>query len=260
MELPIKKYIISKPEDLPSEEAVCADSNEYKVLLQFDTDLESFRQSTGKNLKEKLPNHNVGIHGIEPIIGIVKLLSYKEIEENVDFFEQCAIDYGVLATKLIYELASCLKLEIHKDFPSLTFNPLKSGKKVTGTFNGWRYYVHGFHCGFYNEKTKQEIEASIMCGNEFGELDSYFFTRYILSTQEYWPLPLKIYELYHDGERILEKMLALGKFERIPSNWPNRYGTVVKDKERVEVKIFDSSTDYIQKPKFNTLKFLGLKK
>lgn len=259
MERPVKTYKIVKPEDLPLEEKICEAAKDYKVILEFDSDLESLRQSFGKDLKSHLVNHLVGIHTNEPMLKISELISLDTIEAHADFFEQCAKDYHTLATQLMHELVNHLKLNIDWDFPSLTFNQLKTSGAV-GKFNDWRYNVHGFHCGFYNERTEQAIEASIMCGEEFGELDPYFFTEYIISTSTYYPLPVNIYEPFHDGERILNRMIELGRFESIPSNWPNRNGVVVKESRRTEVKVFEPEKDYIRKSKFNFLKFLGLKK
>jgi hypothetical protein len=255
----VKKYIIRNPEDLPSEKTICTVTNEYEVLLEFDVDTESYRQSVGERLKEKLTNHLVRIYLKEPFIKISRLISHEEIEANADFFEQCAKDYRDLATKLIYNLAHHLKITLDKDFPWLTLNQVKASKQA-GVCNNWNYYRHGFHIQFENNVTGQGIEAPIMFGHDFGELDPYFFSEYITSTPKYHPLPVTIYEPFHDGERILTKMLELGKFESIPSNWPNKQGIVVKDKNKIEVKVFDASKNYAQKPKFNLLKFLGIKK
>lgn len=38
---------------------------------------------------------------------------------------------------------------------------------------------------------------------------------FIKTTPRYQPLPVRIYEDYSDGWRILDKMVAIGKFERI---------------------------------------------
>jgi len=63
-------------------------------------------------------------------------------------------------------------------------------------------------------------------------------------------------------------MVSLGKFEKIHSNIDGHDGTVVTDREKVEIKanldlekIFVNHIEEIEKKsKFNLWKFLGLKK
>ena len=126
---------------------------------------------------------------------------------------------------------------MNKDFPIETFNKLKRGKRSKGKIENWSYYVHGYHCGFENDSTGQVIEAPLVFGQEFGDLDPYFFTRYIKSTQKYNPLPVEINEDYSDGVKINEKMISLGKFERISSNIEGYFGIVVVDRQKVEIKL-----------------------
>ena len=158
-------------------------------------------------------------------------------------------------------------MELNKDSPIVTFNELKRDKRQTGKVEDWRYFVHGFHCGFENNNTGQVIEVPLVFGLEFGDLDPYFFTRYIKSTPKYNPLPVDIFEDYADGVRINEKMISLGKFERISSNIGNHYGVVVADRQKVEIKsyeelnrLYKEQKKQIEKHKFNFWKFIGLKK
>lgn len=81
------------------------------------------------------------------------------------------------------------------------------------------------------------------------------------------PLPIEIYEDYADGLKINETMISLGKFEKISSNVDNHYGTVVSDRQKVEIKsyldlekIYNEQNKQNEKPKFNFWKFIGMKK
>ena len=98
-----------------------------------------------------------------------------------------------------------------------------------------------------------------MFGLEFGDLDPYFFTRFIKSTQNYFPLPIDIYDEYADGVRIIERMLALNKFERITSNIENHTGVVVNDRKKIHIEVYQEDALIDTKKKFNILRFFGLK-
>jgi hypothetical protein len=109
--------------------------------------------------------------------------------------------------------------------------------------------------------------VSLVFGLEFGDLDPYFFTRYIKSTPKYNPMPVEIFEDYADGVQINEKMISLGKFERIGSNVGNHYGVVVADRKEVEIKSYDElnklyggKSETSRKPKFSFWSLIGLKK
>jgi hypothetical protein len=136
--------------------------------------------------------------------------------ELASFFEQCAKDYRKLATKLIYELASYFNEIIDPENAMHTFGKYKRGRQ-TGVMGLWEYRLHGSDCEFKNIKTGQTIEVYLITQLEFGKLDHYFFIQYIKTTESYQPLPIEIYEDGPEGARILDKMVELGKFEKIPS-------------------------------------------
>ena len=240
---------MSSIRQVPTHERIKTIPRDRTLKLVFDKSIQSERQIIGQNLKQVLDGFQVGVHTIEPEINIAKLITDDEIDKNQDFFEQCAKDYRELGEELIFRLANKLAVTINPDHPLLTFNVFKRGKKQTGKLDDWRYYLHGFHCGFTNLKTGQNIEVPLAFGLEFGDLDPYFFSIFIKSTPAYKPLPIAIYEDYGDGQRIISKMLLLGKFERINSNVENHFGVVVADRERVNVKTYEKLSGKPEKPK-----------
>lgn len=257
---------INSIEQIPTLYTIRSIPRERTIKLVFEKEVQSQREKIGKNLKTELVDFKVGIP-IEPEINIAKLITEKEIEDNQDFFEQCAKDYRQLGEELLYKLIDKHGLKLNTDFPLQTLNQLIRKKRGNGTIEDWKYYIHGYHCAFDNIKTRQYIEVPLVFGQEFGDLDPYFFSQYIKSTKKYKPLPVEIFEDYADGLRINEKMLSLGKFERISSNIGNHYGVVVANRQKVEIKsYFDLEKMYQEqnkknkKPKFNFWKFIGLKK
>lgn len=232
------------------------------LLLKFSDQIDSVRQQFGEELKTKLTGYQIGIHSIEPIIGVRKLITDNEIDKFQEFFEECAFDYRQLATKLIYELSSQKKIDIQNEVPYWAFLKYWQKKGQRGVMSDWEYFFHGYHCHFIHKKTKQEIEVSLVFGLEFGDLDPYFFTNFIMSTPDYKPLPIGIYVNFEDGLRIIERLSALGKFEKINSTFPKHSGTVLKNRtDKVEIITFENPENAVKPlPKFNLFKFLGLKK
>jgi hypothetical protein len=229
-------------ESIPSLESIAGLLRSKKLKLIFGNAILNQRIKIGEELKKKLDGYQVGIHTQEPEINIAKLITDAEIETHQDFFERCAKDYRALATKLFFELAAQLQLEIREDFPLFAFNRLKrDAAKSRGKMKEWFYFLHGYHCRFENRETGQCIEVPLVFGFEFGDLDPYFFSQFINSTKEYHPLPVAIYEDYADGERILKKMIWLGKFETINSNLSGHEGIVVTDRDKIKIKLFKPS-------------------
>lgn len=259
LERKIEIITINSVDQIPSLEEIRKIPRSKKLKIVFEESIQRHRESIGQNLKKELDGFLVGIHTFNPEINISKLITEKEIEDNQIFFEDCAKDYRELAEILIFKLAKKHKTSINLDFPLfMTFNNFKGDKRRKGKMDEWKYFIHGFHCAFENTITGQNIEVPLVFGTEFGDLDPYFFSNYIKTTPSYKPLLVEIFDEYHDGYRINEKMLALGKFERINSNIENHYGIAVTDRIKVQIKVFNPEQHSV-KSKFNFWKFIGLK-
>ena len=240
MNLKEKIITVNKVEEIPSINEIESIPRGLNLKIIFEGNAKLKRESIGEKWKTELPKYSVGIHtnGIE--INILKLITDKEIEENQIFFEECAIEYGRLGKKLINQFIEEFKVQFHEGFPLKALNPYgKTDYEQIGEMGKWKYYFHGFHCAFTNKETEQHIEVPLTYGEEYGELDPYFFSDFIKSTPKFQPLPIQIYDDYWDGRRILEVMTNLGKFEKINSNLKGRKGIIVSNRVKKEVKIFD---------------------
>ena len=119
-------------EQIPTLEAIRVIPRGRTLKLVFDKSIQAEREAIGQKLKQELDGFQIGIHIIEPEINIEKLITDNEIEQNHDFFEQCAKDYRQLGEELIFKLADKLGITINADYPLSTFNELKRGKKQAG--------------------------------------------------------------------------------------------------------------------------------
>jgi hypothetical protein len=231
MERTIEILTCDSVESLPDIQKIVAIPRERALKVIFSPNIENIRTSIGAEWKLNLPGFLVGIHLERPEINISKLISEQEIADNSLFFEQCAKDYRVLATQLISELAGKFNETIDSENAMHTFGKYKRSRQTgIGIMGSWKYRLHGSDCRFENIETGQTIEVYLLTRLEFGALDPYFFVEYIKTTKKYRPLPVEFYEDFWDGDRILEKMLQLGKFERIDPLSLGWEKLVVKDR------------------------------
>lgn len=215
-----------------------------KVLhLHFTREAQSYREAFGLELKAQLDEFVVSVHTADPVIRIARLISLEEINRHQDFFEHCAKEYRKLATELIFSLAEQLNVDMAENNPLATFAPFKCNRKQKGKMGKWQYCFHGFHCAFENKKTKQNIEVPLAYGFDFGALDPYFFSGFIKSTPAWQPLPVAIYDDYHDGSRIIQQLLVQGKLEKIPSPLPQYTGVAAVDRSNVDIASFRSTLE-----------------
>jgi hypothetical protein len=189
-------------------------------------------------------------------------MTEEEIHLHQKFFENCAKEYRNLAKELIFMLVEIKKIKLNEDFPFLTFNKLKENPKLSrGKIQDWNFFIHGYHCHFIHTKTRHEVEAPFMFGMDFSDLDPYFFLLFIETNPAYQPLPFNIRDKFKDGEKVLKIMLELGLFEKINSNIGEHSGIAVKDREKIQIKLYNEEMDKIgNKTKFNLLKMFGIKR
>ncbi|WP_312508097.1 DUF6896 domain-containing protein [Chryseobacterium culicis] len=251
MERTTHEITVKSIQELPSIDSLKNIPRQKTIRIIFDHPISHIREDYGEQLKRNLPHFQIGIHSMEPKIEINKLITKEEIINNQLFFAQCAKDYRKLGEELIRLLIKKKKIILNEDFPFLAFNYLKGRRTQSGKVGKWKYFLHGYHCHFQNLITKQQIEVPFMFGMEFGDLDPYFFSLYIKSTPGYQPLPVTIYDNFDDGKRILDAMLQLGLLERINSNLEHHSGLVIKDRNKVKIKIYNPDKDH-EKPKFQS--------
>lgn len=241
MPLKEERHTIFTVEDIPDVEDLKLIPRGLSLIIVFDGEIKKLRNTTGEYWIKQLPKFSIGRPFNTSEIHFTKLITDLEIEQHQDFFETCAVEYGLLAEQLIHQFIEEYQIECQLDFPLKFLNAYSNTlHNQTGFMGDWTYFFHGYHCLFRNTKTKQCIEVPLTFGEEFGELDPYFFSCFIKSTPKFWPLPVEIYEDYHDGKQILDGMLKLGKFEAVNSNLKGTQGVIVKKRLKKEVKIIEN--------------------
>jgi len=253
-----KTVTLTSTSQIPSINEIRKLPREKILRLVFEESVHNQKETVGQQLKKALPDFVVGIHLVKPEIKIARLITDKEIEDHQDFFEMCAQDYRALSEYLIFKLANRCKIEIDEKTPMESFYKLQSDERQTGSLGHWRYFLHGIHCGFAHTITGQAIEVCLVYGYEFGSLDPYFFTRFIKSTPHYKPLPVPLYEDHGDGFRIIEKMLSLGRFERVDPGNGFEPGVAAIRRTCADNNVKIKTTKTAQR-KFSLLRFLRLK-
>ncbi len=238
MELKESNIEVSDIIDFPSVKEIQNIQRGIYLKINLIDSAQAYQKEKGEQLRKALPKFSIGIHMNGTEINVLKLITDEEINEYQDFFEHCAKESGLLGEKLINEFIVENNIPNHDGFPLKKLNGYIGNKNHSprGKMSEWDYSFHGFHCSFINRNTKQEIEVPLTYGEEFGELDPYFFLIFVRSTPEFQPLPIHIYDEYNDGKRILETMYKLGKFERINSNLGHREGYIVKNRIKKQVK------------------------
>lgn len=237
-------YKVTTKGNLPKLEFLRGIPRGVSLQMTFSGEMEVSRVALGEGWKRTLPGFQIGIHTSEPIVSILKLITDEEIDQFQNFFDRCAQDYRRLATELITGLAKQLNVEINPALPLETLNPYgNTNYEQAGEYGLWRYFFHGFDCAFTHKKTGRYIEVPLTYGLEFGRLDPYFFSRFIESSPDYRPLPVAIYADYADGERIIDRMLKLGKFIRVKSNLKGNYGVTAKEGAITGVRVYEFSED-----------------
>lgn len=185
-----------------------------KVLhLHFASEAERYREEFGLVLKAQLDEFVVGMHSADLVIRIARLISLEEINRHQDFFEHCAKEYRKLATELIFALAEQLNVEMAENNPLVTFAPFKCNRKRKGKWESGSIVFTVFIVHLRIKKQSKILKFPSPTAL-LSAIWTRIFSGFIKSTPAWQPLPVAIYDDYHDGSRIIQQPLALGKLQK----------------------------------------------
>ena len=82
----------------------------------------------------------------------------------------------------------------------------------------WNYMFHGLECRFRNNISGQIVDVFLLFENEYGVLDPYFFSNYILTTpNKFKHLKILIEDPYKDGCLIIGFLHEIGRLRMVES-------------------------------------------
>jgi hypothetical protein len=145
----------------------------------------------------------------------LKSFKQNEIKIELDIVKEAVIDYRNDGKKLMNKLAEKYELDIknEKDYESLILRNNPKIPRKGELSKRWNYYFHGIECGFYNKKSKQQVEVVLNNSPEFGQIDSWFLLSYMESTEKYKNEIKGIN--WQELKPIIEKLYETGEIERV---------------------------------------------
>src|SRR2546430_1035721 len=83
----------------------------------------------------------------------------------------------------------------------------------------WRYFFHGYGCGFGNQRTGQTVEVHLGFPGEFGVLDPYFFAEFVRTTAGLEEVASLFKDPCRDSLRAMKILHSRGLLHYINDGW-----------------------------------------
>lgn len=115
----------------------------------------------------------------------------------------------------------------------------RAGYAQTGELDGgWKYFFHGYECGFGSRKTGQVIEVRLGFEGEFGVLDPWFFYQYLESTRGLEALARLLKDGYDHTRQALEILARHGYLQQVEDPATRRRGWILAERPEVRSRTF----------------------
>lgn len=112
---------------------------------------------------------------------------------------------------------------------------------------GWRYFFHGFECGFSNQHSGQHLDIVFGYENKWGVLDAFFFEQFVKSTPAHNAVAALFQRSFADACRTLDVLESKGYFIRVPpssGSFNQKEGLVVASPEQIEALLLSSNSKH----------------
>ena len=176
---------------------------------------------------------------------VARILDEATILRHARQVTKAARDFERVAQQCCVALATHLEVDVGDLIAQGRFlHPDFSDERQNGELeDGWRFFFHGFECGFLNDNTKQHLDVVFGYENHFGVLDASFFEQFVRTTPAHSELNRPLQRGFADSQRIFEVLEDAGYLVRVPRSphfFVQNPGLVVAPREQVEA-LLDSS-------------------
>ncbi len=180
---------------------------------------------------------------------IARVLDEATILRHARQVTEAARDFERVARRCCLALATHLEVDVEDLIAQGRFlHPDFSDERQMGELeDGWRFFFHGFECGFSNDKTKQHLDVVFGYQNQFGVLDASFFEQFVRTTPAHSELNRLFQRTFADSQRTLEVLEDAGYLVRVPRSphfFVQNPGLVVAPQEQVEALLHSSRQNF----------------
>ena len=156
------------------------------------------------------------VEGIAPGYGFDRvrfrrILTRDEIISHADELMRAAREFTDLANDLCAQLAA--KVGISTTQLSLCgqyLPPEKRTEQIGFLTPDWRYFFHGFECGFEHRQSGQHLDVIFGFRDEFGVIEAWFWQMFIESTPRFSELSNWLALGAHDVQTAMKVLLEVG--------------------------------------------------
>ncbi|HZT41423.1 MAG TPA: hypothetical protein VFA07_04510 [Chthonomonadaceae bacterium] len=159
-------------------------------------------------------------------ITIKKRIAEPVVLEKAEALTEAASRFRRTAWDLMGRLAAQLDSPLEA-FSSDASYWHRAGYAQTGEIDGgWKYFFHGYECGFGSRVTGQVIEVRMGFEGEFGVLDPWFFYQFLESTRGLETLARLLRDGYDHTKEALEILTRHGYLQPIEDSATRRRGWI----------------------------------
>jgi hypothetical protein len=203
------------------------ESTKKQLFFQFESGEvdEDYRQY----LQKELPNYHIFNLRWMPQLWISPAIETSEILERIDEVYEATVSFREDAIRLMQMLGKTYNRNLfNEDRALFKIKEMSRANRQRGKIDEvWNFWFHGAECQFENHKTGQIVETIITNGTEYGALDSFFFGKYLLTTEKFKSLGIFFNQDSASITKALNLLEDAGRLIRI-NNFSQR-GIIAKD-------------------------------
>ena len=159
-------------------------------------------------------------------ITIKRRIAEQVVLERAEALTGAARQFRRAAWNRMERLALQLESPLEAFSADLTYWRWAGHKRVGEMEGGWKYFFHGYACGFGCRRTGQVIEVLLGFEGEFGVLEPWHFFQYLESTRGMEPLARLLGDGYDHTRQALEILTRHGALQTMEDPKTRRRGWI----------------------------------